>query len=190
VAIYHNSTVDHFRRPILFSVAHPSHRKLSAIFGGLTWPPKIRLFSAASDTAAENSLVFGGPLTQPQKTRLFSAAPDTATENKPFKNRRPLLLLCFSSLLSQISRRHSSPPRPRRLLPNRAAARAATRSPAAPRCSTAVLPVTPSRHSAVVVKPPHREVFFCVVYFLFSAIVIYLPPKLVYICKCLFDLCV
>jgi hypothetical protein len=152
----------YFRRPT------PSRRKLSAIFGGLTWPPEIRLFSAASDTVAEN---------------------------KPFKNRRPHLLLCFSSLLSQISRRRRSPPRPRRLLarpparcraarprarrllPNRAAARPCRHrpcyhSPAAPRCSAVVLPVTPSRHSAVVVEPPHREVFFCVVYFLFSAVVI------------------
>jgi hypothetical protein len=37
-----------------------SRRKLYSIFGDVRWPPKIGLFSAASNTAAENKLIFGG----------------------------------------------------------------------------------------------------------------------------------
>jgi hypothetical protein len=151
----------YFRRPT------PSRRKLSAIFGGLTSPPEIRLFSAASHTAAEN---------------------------KPFKNRRPLLLLCFSSLLSQISRHHRSPPRPRRL-PARPPARCRVARPRAPsaaqphRCSplppppmlplarrAALLGRRAARHSEPPLCRRRRAAasrgIFCVVYFLFSAVVI------------------
>jgi hypothetical protein len=42
----HNNTVDHFRRPVLFSAAVP-------------WPPKIRSYFRQPAPAAENSTNFG-----------------------------------------------------------------------------------------------------------------------------------
>jgi hypothetical protein len=50
----HNSTVHHFLR------LGVGRRKLLLIFGGLTQPPKIMLFPAASDTAAKNNVISGG----------------------------------------------------------------------------------------------------------------------------------
>jgi hypothetical protein len=44
----------YFRRPEV------GRQKYHLIFGGLTQPPKIGLFSAATDTAAENKPIFGG----------------------------------------------------------------------------------------------------------------------------------
>jgi hypothetical protein len=43
----HNSTVHHFRRPLLFSAARG-------------WPPKISSYFRQPGTAAENSIIFGG----------------------------------------------------------------------------------------------------------------------------------
>jgi hypothetical protein len=51
----------------------------------LSWPPKIGLFSAATDNAAKNKLIFGSHA--------------LADKNKRFKNYRALLILySFSSL--------------------------------------------------------------------------------------------
>jgi hypothetical protein len=111
----HNSIVDHFHRPT------PRRRKLSVIFGGLTWPPKISLFLVAPDTAAENRLLFSAAKPEPPKIRLF-------------KNRRSLLLCSFSPLPKPVAAArvsHARPPACLRAPPARVAARPAC-CPAAP----------------------------------------------------------
>jgi hypothetical protein len=61
VFVLHNKGYSHFRR------LGEGRQKLPTIFGGLTRPPKVVLFSA--------------PGSQPPKIRLLSAASDTAAKN-------------------------------------------------------------------------------------------------------------
>jgi hypothetical protein len=70
-----------FGGPYYFRRLGEGRRKLPTIFGGLTRPPKVVLFSAAREPAAENKATFGGLWHQPPKIRLFSAASDPAAEN-------------------------------------------------------------------------------------------------------------
>jgi hypothetical protein len=56
----HNKATGIFGGRHYFRRLGEARQKLLTIFGGLTQPPKIVLFSVASDTTAENSTIFGG----------------------------------------------------------------------------------------------------------------------------------
>jgi hypothetical protein len=167
-----------------------SRQKLSAIFGGLTQPPEIRLFSAASDTAAENSLTFGGCVKGPPKVTLFSAAVLGGPPKIVFLKPTSLLLLCFPLSSPKSAHARLCPP-PARLraarTPTCAPPRRATCCPSrcSPRPPPPALPL--ARRAALLgrlaarhFEPPlrrRRQVaasrgIFCIVYFLFSAVVI------------------
>jgi hypothetical protein len=171
----------YFRRPT------PSRRKLSAIFGGLTWPREIRLFSVASDTAAENSLVFGVPLTQPPKISLlktvgpffFSVFSLSSPKSAGAVAHHPGRAACLPAPAPPAAQpcRYSPWPPPPALALSRPPRRAAR------------LPCCPSLRAAT---PPSSSSHRIERYFLRSLFLIFsgcylVAAEISIICKCLFD---